>query len=226
MIGTGSPLPGVKIALLRLRNAVRRLVRASVVSFAILVGALVVSLFTGGIGDRWLVVTFLLMLVSFVTLSIFPRTRVPGVAELRKTPLRQLAGQSVLWLEAKRPMLPAPARTLAGRIGADLDQLSPHLARLDERHPAAHEVRKLIDEHLPALVESYTRIPPPLRARPHAGSTPEAQLVDGLAVIAREIETMTGEIARGELDALATRGRYLEMRYVDPADASERRTAD
>jgi triosephosphate isomerase len=40
-----------------------------------------------------------------------------------------------------------------------------------------------------------------------------SQLVDGLKTIDREIETMTGQISRGELDKLAVRGRYLEMRY-------------
>lgn len=200
---------------LRLRNAVRRLVRATLASFAILFGALIISLYADGISDRGLIITFLLMMVSFFTLAIFPRTRTPGISDLRKTPLRQLAGKTILWLDAARPRLPLRARAILGRIGTGLDQLSPQLARLDEKHPAAHEVRKLIDEHLPALVESYTRIPPTLRDRPHAGSTPEAQLVDGLTVIAGEIETMTGEIARGELDALATRGRYLEMRYIE-----------
>jgi hypothetical protein len=38
-------------------------------------------------------------------------------------------------------------------------------------------------------------------------------LVEGLKRIDREIETMTGQIARGELDKLATRERFLEIRY-------------
>jgi hypothetical protein len=43
-------------------------------------------------------------------------------------------------------------------------------------------------------------------------------LVDGLKVIDREIETMTGQIARGELDKLATTGRYLELKYDQPRE--------
>lgn len=205
----------VNMLRLRVRNAVRRLVRASIVAFAIPLVALVASLFMGGLDERWLVITFLLMVISFCTLAIFPRTVIPDVVDLRKTPLPQLADKGGLWLEANRPLLPPRSRAIADRLTAGLDQLSPQLTRLDARHPAAHEVRKLIDEHLPALVESYVRIPAPLRDRPHAGSTPEAQLNEGLTVLAREIETMSGEIARGELDALATRGRYLETRYID-----------
>jgi hypothetical protein len=94
-----------------------------------------------------------------------------------------------------------------------LDQLAPQLQTLDENDPAAREVRKLVGEHLPELINGYKKIPDSLKHKEHAGKTPAQQLVDGLKTIDREIETMTGQIARGELDKLAVRGRYLEMRY-------------
>jgi hypothetical protein len=94
-----------------------------------------------------------------------------------------------------------------------LDQLAPQLQTLDENDLAAREVRKLVGEHLPELINGYKKIPDSLKHKEHAGKTPAQQLVDGLKTIDREIETMTGQIARGELDKLAVRGRYLEMRY-------------
>jgi hypothetical protein len=84
---------------------------------------------------------------------------------------------------------------------------------LDENNPASREVRKLVGEHLPELINGYKRIPESLRRQDNAGKTPEQQLIDGLQRIDREIETMTGQIARGELDKLATRERFLEIRY-------------
>ena len=46
-------------------------------------------------------------------------------------------------------------------------------------------------------------------------------MVDGLNVIAGEIESMSLALSRNDLDALAVRGRYLETKYVtaskDPA---------
>ena len=84
---------------------------------------------------------------------------------------------------------------------------------MDENDPAAREVRKLVGEHLPELINGYKKIPDSLKHKEHAGKTPAQQLVDGLKNIDREIETMTGQISRGELDKLAVRGRYLEMRY-------------
>jgi hypothetical protein len=91
--------------------------------------------------------------------------------------------------------------------------LAPQLQTLADHDPAAREVRKLVGEHLPELINSYKRIPEPLKRQEYGGKTPEQQLIDGLKTIDREIETMTGQIARGELDKLATRGRFLEIRY-------------
>jgi hypothetical protein len=137
----------------------------------------------------------------------------PTMESLRQTDLETLAGKTEIWLEAQRPALPAPAIPLVQNIGLRLDALAPQLQTLEESNPAAREVRKLVGEHLPELINGYKRIPEPLRRQDNSGKTPEQQLIDGLKLIDREIETMTGQIARGELDKLATRGRYLEIRY-------------
>jgi hypothetical protein len=143
----------------------------------------------------------------------YPEMPMPTAESLRVTDLATLAGKTEIWLEAQRPALPAPAVTLVQDIGLRLDQLAPQLQTLDENDPAAREVRKLVGEHLPELINGYKKIPDSLKHKEHAGKTPAQQLVDGLKTIDREIETMTGQIARGELDKLAVRGRYLEMRY-------------
>ena len=44
---------------------------------------------------------------------------------------------------------------------------------------------------------------------------PTPQLVDGLKLIEQEIGEMTEHLAQGDLDALQTRGRFLEMKYRD-----------
>jgi hypothetical protein len=79
-------------------------------------------------------------------------------------------------------------------------------------------LRKLLGDHVPSLINSYTSIPAALTHQPHAGSTPAAQLHAGLETIAREVESIGNAVASGELDALAIRGRYLDTRY-DAASA-------
>ena len=143
----------------------------------------------------------------------YPDMPMPTTESLRQTDLGTLAGKTEIWLESQRPALPAPAVTVMQDIGIRLDQLAPQLQTLDDNDPAAREVRKLVGEHLPELINGYKRIPDSLKRKEHGGKTPEQQLLDGLKLIDREIETMTGQISRGELDKLAVRGRYLELKY-------------
>jgi hypothetical protein len=115
--------------------------------------------------------------------------------------------------EAQRPALPAPARTLVDGIGVQLDLLAPQLQTLDPGELAAANIRKLVGEDLPELVAGYQRIPAGLRGEAHAGRTPDETLVGGLKMLEREIGEAARNLAAGELDKLATRERYLQLKY-------------
>jgi hypothetical protein len=216
-IPTTGPSLGERSRRMKRRHRLRRLVRAVIAASVVWIGALVAGFVMNGLGIGGLIVTFFVMAVVFALFLAFPRMRAPAAADIAGSDLKALAGRTELFLETQRPLLPPPAQGLLDRIGLELDQLSPQLATLSEREPAGDEARRLLGEHLPGLIESYTRIPAALRAQPNAGATPEQQLVSGLDVIAGEIGAMTGQIARGELDALATRGRYLETKYIGEA---------
>ena len=102
---------------------------------------------------------------------------------------------------------------LGDGIGGRLDVLGRQLETLDAAAPGTEDVRKLVGEQLPAFVRDYQRVPAPLRQTPRNGRTPDAQLVEGLKVIDRQLEQMSEQFAQNDLDALSTRGRYLETRY-------------
>ena len=192
----------------------RRVARIAIADALILVAALVIG-FVAPIGMGGALLVMALLILTTLLLAIFPRPEGVTAVELSATSLSALPLQTEKWLEAQRPALPAPAKTLVDSIGVRLETLAPQLARLDEREPAAAEVRKLIGEQLPELIEGYGRVPEPLRRVERNGSTPEAQLADSLALIDAEIGTMTEKLAQGDLDLLATRGRYLQIRYRD-----------
>ena len=179
----------------------------------LLVGAGIVGAIIGGIGFWGVMITGVLGAVAAYVLLRYPDMPMPTAESLRQTDLGTLAGKTEIWLEAQRPALPAPAIPIVQAIGLRLDALAPQLQTLEETNPASREVRKLVGEHLPELINGYKRIPETLRRQDNGGKTPEQQLVDGLTRIDREIETMTSQIARGELDKLATRERFLEIRY-------------
>ena len=211
---------GSKSQALRRAHFWGKLSKAAVAIGAVLIGAGIVGGIIGGIGFWGVMITALLVATAAFVLMRYPEMPLPTTESLKLTDLGTLAGKTEIWLEAQRPALPPPAVTLMQDIGIRLDQLAPQLQTLDDNDPAAREVRKLVGEHLPELINGYKRIPDSLKHKEHAGKTPAQQLVDGLKTIDREIETMTGQISRGELDKLAVRGRYLEMRY-DNADSSK-----
>ena len=61
--------------------------------------------------------------------------------------------------------------------------------------------------------KSYARVPEALRGVDRNGQTPNQQLSDGLKVIDDQIAGMSAQLAEGDLNLLATRGRFLEIKY-------------
>lgn len=202
--------PGRRV---RQNDVGKRLTRAAIADAAILVAVMLFGLLVGPIGMGG----FLLMLVamavaSFVLLAI-PASAPPTPEKLRGVELKTLPAQTGRWLDAQRALLPAPAITLVDQIGLKLDALTPQLATLGENEPAAAEIRKLVGEQLPEFVKGYEAVPSALRGVERNGKTPDQQLIDGLKVIGGEIDEMAAQLAQGDLDALSTRGRYLEIKY-------------
>ena len=160
------------------------------------------------------------LLVAVTLLLAFVSLEAPVTPEkLVEVPLKALPLKTEQWLETQRPALPAPMQTLLDGIGVRLETLAPQLATLSEQEPAAAEVRKLIGEQLPELLKGYARVPEPLRGVERNGKTPDAQLAEGLKLIDSEIGEMSVQLAQGDLDSLATRGRFLEIKYRDDGAA-------
>ncbi len=193
-----------------------RIGRIAAADALIIIGAIVAGfLMPTGIGMGGALLVMLLLAVATLTFAVFPLSSPPTPESLAEVPLKALPLSTERWLEAQRPALPAPVRSLVDSIGVKLETLAPQLAMLDEREPAAFEVRKLIGEQLPELVKGYARVPEPLRTVERNGLTPDQQLAQGLQTIDDEIAEMTAQLAQGDLDSLATRGRYLQIRYAE-----------
>jgi hypothetical protein len=198
----------------------RKAARIAFAVMAILLGALVAGLVIDGIGFTGIVVTFLAMVAAVGVLATFPRLKVPDLAALNRGDVRTMVARTELWLEAQRPALPAPAVNLIDQIGVQLDGLGLQLEGVDPAEPAVSEVRKLVGEHLPGMVESYRRIPANLRRESREGRNADQQLTEGLGKISAEIDAVTRQLAAGDLDALAVRGRFLDYKYGDGLEPS------
>jgi hypothetical protein len=189
-----------------------RIGRIAAADGAILVGAMVAGLFIPlGMGGALLVMAALIAATLFFGLMPTSREAIPE--RFGEVALASLPQQTEEWLDRQRPSLPGVAMPLVDGIGVKLDVLAGQLKALNEAEPAAAEVRKLVGEQLPELIKGYQRVPENLRRVDRFGQSPDKQLVDGLALIDQEIAQMSAQLAQGDLDALATRGRYLQIRY-------------
>ncbi|WP_353227716.1 hypothetical protein [Novosphingobium sp.] len=204
---------GQRSAELKRQHVLRKLVRASLAVAVILFAATVTGITIGGIGLGGFVLTLLAVMVAAGFLATYPRLKVPDLAALNQGDVRATVGRTQLWLEAQRPTLPVPASRQLDAIGVRLDALGVQLAVIDPAEPAVGDVRRLIGEHLPGMVASYTRIPAHLRNEQRGGKTADQQLTEGLSRITDEIDALSRKLAEGDIDALATEARYLDYRY-------------
>jgi hypothetical protein len=186
--------------------------------FAIWVGAGVFSAVVGPLLFWGFMATVVATVVAVGVLGVFPKVKVPKRADINKGDVRQMVARTELWLEHQRTALPAPAVKLVEDMGVQLDALGLQLEKVPANHEAMHEIRQLIGETLPEMIDSYRAIPAHLRAEQRAGATPDEQLVAGLGKISREIDSVTRQLAQGSLDDLAIKHRYLDYKYGEGID--------
>lgn len=209
---------GRRSAELKRRHVLRKLVRASLAIGVILLTAIVAGVVIGGIGLGGFMLTLLALVGAVAFFTAYPRLKIPDLGALNRGDVRATVGHTQLWLESQRADLPLPAARQLDAIGTRLDALGTQLAGIDPAEPAVGDVRRLIGEHLPGMVASYTRIPAHLRDETRSGKTADAQLTEGLARISDEIDALSRRLAEGDIDSLATEARYLDYRYGSALD--------
>jgi hypothetical protein len=214
-IGRGS-------AEIKSKHLANKLIQIGVGVIGVLIAASVVGAIIDGIGF-WGLMLSALAIAAVVGVVSRRKVKVPKRADLNSGDVRQLVGRTELWLEAQRPALPAPAVQIVDGIGVQLDALGLQLEGLDQSHPSAVEVRKLVGETLPGMVDSYRRIPASLRSEKRAGGmAPDEQLTESLGKISTEIDSITRQLAQGSLDDLAIKHRYLDYKYGDAEQIVEK----
>ena len=197
----------------RRKRIARRAARMAVATAAVLFAMVAIGLAGFPIGTTGVMLGFLAIIGLVLLLAVFPADRDPSAEVLPTTQLALLPLRTEEWLSTQRLALPAPAVRLVDSIGVKLEGLAPQLQHLDEREPAAAAVRRLIGDELPELVKGYTRVPGSLRKVDTDGIVPETQLVEGLRVVDGQLARMSEQLARGDLEKLATQGKYLELKY-------------
>ena len=208
-----SPPIGHGSRAIRRKNVRQRLLYMFYAFVAIFVGAGIIGMAVDGIGFLGVMMTLLALAAAVAVFSNYPKVKLPRRADINKGNVQQMVGRTELWLESQRPALPPPAARIIDDMGVQLDALGLQLEGVDPNHPKAREVRSLVGEQLPEMIDSYKRIPAHLRAEERAGQTPDKQLTDSLTKISGEIDSITRQLAEGSLDDLAIKHRFLDYKF-------------
>ena len=142
----------------------------------------------------------------------------PGVP--RDLPNGEMVQRFASFLYRTRRALPAQAQAIIDSISAELATLKQTLERVDPLDPDAQDARRLMSVHLPPLIERYATVPPAFRSEADAeGKTVDQRLVEGLSASRTALSEVSERLAKRDLDAFSTQGRFLESRYGQAARA-------
>ena len=121
-----------------------------------------------------------------------------------------------------RGALPAPAHAELDAMAQVLPSLKQTLSRLETLDPTAQDARRLMSIHLPALIDRYMLVPPAYRQE-HDGEdkTVDQRLVEGLAASRAALAETCEQLARADVAALETQGRFIQSRYGEQRIESE-----
>jgi hypothetical protein len=143
----------------------------------------------------------------------------PSQPESTRAPTADLANGEMVqrfdsYLYRTRAALPAPARAEIDSISAQLGALKQTLERIDTLDPEAQDARRLMSLHLPGLVDRYLHVPAGFRdERDGEGVTVNERLVEGLAAGRVALSEISQKLARSDVAALETHGRFIKSRY-------------
>ena len=125
------------------------------------------------------------------------------------------------YLYRTRAALPAPARGEVDALSAQLPPLRTVLERIDTLDPKAQDARRLMSVHLPGLIDRYLNVPPEYRRQQDGeGLSVDERLVQGLAAARTALTEISEDLARQDLAAFETHGRFIKSRYGEqPIDS-------
>jgi len=120
------------------------------------------------------------------------------------------------YLYKSRRALPAPAQAQIDAISSGLSSLQQTLERVPDLDPAAQDARRLMSVHLPGLIDRYMHVPPAFRGEQDGeGKTVDERLVEGLSAGRSALSDISERLARADVAALETQGRFIKSRYSD-----------
>ncbi len=147
-------------------------------------------------------------------LAFMPSGKGNATAPAADLPNGQMVQRFDSYIYRQRPALPAPARAELDAISRILPSLKQTLERIDDLNPDAQDARRLMSMHLPGLIDRYVNVPPAYRnQRDGEDVSVDERLVEGLNAGRGALEEISEKLARSDVAALETQGRFIKSRY-------------
>ncbi len=197
------------------QNAGRTLANVALGIVAVVAAFFAYGLFVAPLG----VFGFLLLILTAVCVAVYFGSR--GAPKTVQAFSETMANAQVVqsldtFLHRRRPALPAPAARRVDAISQQLPLLESRLQEVNPLDPLAQDARRLMGKHLPELIERYERVPTQYRhERDGEGMTVDDRLSASLDAADAALKEIGLKLARSDLDAFETQGRFIESRYKD-----------
>ena len=147
-------------------------------------------------------------------LAFMPSAERSAAAPPADLPNGEMVQRFDSYLYRSRAMLPAPAQAEIDTLSSVLPSLKQTLERVDTFDPSAQDARRLMSLHLPGLIDRYMHVPTAYRGEPDGeGKSADERLVEALAASRSALADVSEKLARADLAALETQGRFIESRY-------------
>ena len=118
------------------------------------------------------------------------------------------------YLFRTRRALPPPAQAELDQLSSQLPSLRQTLERVPDGDPNAQDARRLMSTHLPGLIDRYLHVPQSYRGeRDGEGISVDERLVEALAAGRQALVEISEKLARTDLAAFETQGRFIKSRY-------------
>jgi len=131
-------------------------------------------------------------------------------------PNGQMVARFDSYLFRARRALPAPAQAELDRLSAQLPSLRQVLERIPDLDPDAQDARRLMSVHLPNLIDRYLHVPNALRGQLDGeGLSVDERLAEALAAGRTALNDISEKLARNDLAAFETQGRFIQSRYSE-----------
>jgi hypothetical protein len=147
-------------------------------------------------------------------LAFMPSAERTAAAPPADLPNGQMVQRFDSYLYRTRALLPPPAQTEIDALSAVLPSLKQTLERVEPLDPNAQDARRLMSVHLPGLIDRYAHVPAAYRGQPDGeGKSADERLVEALAASRAALDDISEQLARADMAAFETQGRFIESRY-------------